>query len=210
MTYELALDEPSDPRVVLVPSEPVITTIRDTLVVTQTDTIILSPVKQHIPLKFSALATFGYGGRSKTASGGILLSLMKRHGGFLHLSTDFGKVGKTSGVCNRYGEIDDKMPLYSPDTRHSLFMINAGAIHRISNSFSIFEGLGYASNTIAWKISESDGGGWVRNDYYSKKGVSFEIGAIYSYKRLSVSASVASIKGVDWFGSIGIGINIFK
>ena len=210
LTYELKLDEPTDPRMVIVQSEPIITTIRDTLVVTHTDTIIIEPIKPRLPLRFSAIASLGFGGKSNTFMGGILLSLMKRHGGFLHISTDFGKVGKLSGECGRYGEINGMTPLYSPDTHHSLFMVNAGATHRLSNSFTIFEGIGYATNTIAWQLSESNGGGRVKNNYYSKKGVSFEIGTIFNYKKISLAASVSSITGKEWYGSIGIGINISK
>lgn len=210
ITYEMKIDEPTNAKVIVVNPEPVITTVRDTLVITHTDTLILQPVKQRIPLTFSALATIGYGGKSETLAGGVLVSLMKRHGGFLHIASDFGTTGKLEGECDRYGAINGATPFYSPKTYHSFYMVNAGAIHRISSKFSIFEGLGYSSNTIAWQLADSEGGRRVKNKYYSDKGISFEFGAMFNYKRLSFSASVSSLKGKDWFGSIGIGINIGK
>lgn len=209
LTYELRIEEPRSPMAIVTP-EPIITTVRDTLVITHTDTLILQPVKQYVPLVFSAMATVDFGGRSKTLAGGVLLSLMKRHGGFMHVSSDFGKTGKMTGVCDRYGAINGTTPFYSPDTYHSFFMVNAGAIHRLSNKFSIFEGLGYGTNAIAWQLADSEGGGRVKNSYYSHKGVSFEVGMIFNYKRVSFSASISSIKGKDWFGSIGVGVNIGK
>lgn len=210
LTYEMRIDEPTNTKVVVVTPDPVITTVRDTLVITHTDTLILQPVKPRIPLTFSAVATIGYGGKSETLSGGVLVSLMKRHGGFLHIASDFSKTGKLEGECDRYGAINGTDPFYSPKTYHSFFMVNAGAIHRISSKFSIFEGLGYSYNTIAWQLADSEGGRRVKNNYYSDKGISFEIGAMFNYKRLSFTASVSSLKGKDWFGSIGIGINISK
>lgn len=209
LTYELKINQPDNRSVKNTPDS-IILTVRDTLIVTHTDTLILAPVKPHIPLTFTALATIGFGGKSKTVTGGVLLSLMKRHGGFLHLSSDFGKVGKLDGSCDRYGVINNSTPFYSPQTYHRCFMANAGAIHRLSNKFSIFEGLGYSSNVIAWQLAESEGGKRVKNSYYSQSGISFEIGTLFRYKRLAVSASVISIKGKDWFGSLGIGINIGK
>ena len=209
LTYEMRIDEPVKPNSIII-QEPIIETVRDTLVITHTDTLVLKPVKPKIPLSFSAVATIGFGGKSQTVTGGILLALMKRHGGFIHLSSDFGKTGKLDGECDRKGYINGSLPYYSPNTYHQCFMANAGAIHRLSSKFSVFEGLGYSSNTIAWQLAESEGGKKVKNTYYSQQGLSFEAGVLVKIKRVAVSASVVSIKGKEWFGTLGIGINIGK
>lgn len=210
LTYELVIKEPVKPVNVQSVPEPIVTTIRDTLVVTRIDTLVVRPVKKYVPLQFDGLVTASYGGRTKTLSGGLMLALMKRHGGFIHLSTDFGHIGSTIGECSKTGFIDGAMRLYSGRSRHSAFMVNAGAIHRLSERVALFEGLGYACNTLAWQLAGSEGGGYVKNTGYSIRGLSFEAGVMISYKRLRFSAAVKSIKGTDWFGSLGVGVRIGK
>lgn len=209
MTYELRIDYPR-PQSSETMVETVVTTVRDTLVVTRVDTVVVEPVKAHIPFEFDALLTAAFGGRSKTLSGGVMLVAMKRHGGFVHASTDFGHIGATVGECDRYGEIGGEMKFYSGRTRHNSWMVNGGAVHRLSSRVAVFEGLGYASTAIAWELAPSEGGGYVRNSYYELSGISFEVGAIVTFNRLKITAAVSSIKGKDWYGSVGIGIRLGK
>ena len=207
MTYELRLNEPVK-TVEAVPPRTVITTVRDTLVLTRVDTLVVRPVKMPVPLRLDVLATVGYGGRNRTVSGGVLLTAMKRHGGFLHVQSDFGRTGATIGECGKNGERDGRIPFYSGRTRHSAFMVNVGAAHRISGRVAIFEGVGYGSNTLAWELASSEGGGYVRNTRYCVRGIAAEAGVLMSFSRITVSASVATIRGTDWMGSIGVGIRL--
>lgn len=209
ITYELCIDEP----VSIVDNtavKPVVTTIRDTVMVTHVDTLIVVPVKIPVPFGIDALATISFGGKSKTAMGGVMLMALKRHGGFVHLASDFGKVGTTVGECDKIGAISGDLPFYSGKTRHSTFMINAGAAHRLSRRITIFEGLGYSDTSVAWELAPSEGGGYLKNTYYSSRGVSFETGVMMNFGRINVSASVMSCKGTEWYGSVGIGIRIGK
>lgn len=211
MTYEMRIDEPVT-QLAASDMKPVVTTVRDTLVLTQVrvDTLIIAPEKQRIPLAVGALVTASYGGKSSGASPGIMLMAMKRHGAFVHLSTNFCKIGAVKGECDKEGNIGPSKPFYSGHTRRSSFMVNAGAVHRISNSVAVFEGLGYGDNSVAWELAPSEGGGYVRNRHFSIRGLSFEAGALYRHRRLAVSASVISVRGTDWFGSIGVGITLGK
>lgn len=102
------------------------------------------------------------------------------------------------------------MPFYSGRSRKSAFMVNAGAVHRLSGHVAVFEGLGYGTSSLAWELAPSEGGGYVKNTHYSTRGLSFELGAVYRHRRLALSASVISIKGTDWFGAIGAGITLGK
>ena len=210
ITYELRLDQPTAAQPNAVEIEPVVQLVRDTLVLTRVDTLMVAPVKKKVPFTFAAQATLAYGGKAKSLMGGVMLLAMKRHGGFVHASTDFGKVGATIGECGKHGEAGNSMPFYSGRTRHSAYMVNAGAAHRLSARVAIFEGIGYARNTTAWELAPSEGGGYVKNTHYSTRGISFEVGTVLTFNRLSVSASVASIKGTDWYGSVGIGIRLGK
>lgn len=211
MTYELRVNEPvTNMASTSVKVDTVVSTVRDTLVLTRVDTLVVAPKKKPVPLRFGALTTAGYGGKAENASAGILLFAMKRHGGFVHLSTNFGKIGTTRGECDKDGRIGGNLPFYSGHTRRSAFMVNAGAIHRLSDHVAVFEGLGYGDSSLAWELAPSEGGGYVKNKYFCKHGLSFEVGAVYRYRRLAVSASVRSIKGADWFGPIGVGIILGK
>lgn len=207
ITYELRIDEPESSGKEI---EQVVTTVRDTVVLTRVDTLVVAPAARRIPLSFDVVPTIGYGGNSKTITGGLILTAMKRHGGFLHISSDFGTAGKTIGVCDRNGIVDGNMPYYTGDKRHGCMIVNAGAAHRLSDKVKIFEGIGYGYNTTAWQLAESEGGGYVKNSYYSRNGFSFEAGAIFAVNRVSISASIISIAGRQWFGSLGIGFNISK
>lgn len=209
MTYELRIDEPVKSAEAST-TAPVVTTVVDTLVVTLVDTLIVNPVKTPVPFNADIAVTFNFGGKSRDISGGLLLTAMKRHGGFIHVTSDFGKIGTTIGECGKHGEIDGNIPFYSGRTRSKSFMINAGLAHRLSRRIAIFEGAGYGDNSVAWELAPSEGGGYVKNSYYCKRGLSFEVGVLLTFKRLVVSAAVMSLKGHDWFGSVGIGIRLEK
>ena len=92
----------------------------------------------------------------------------------------------------------------------SEYAITAGLIHRINDNLNIFEGAGYGSQTTAWQLAESEGGGWLRNDGLTLMGVAAEIGVIFTTGRLSLSASTLTIGGSQWQGCVGIGIRIGK
>ena len=209
MTYELKIDEPLK-AVDITAVDPIVTTVRDTLVLTRVDTLVIQPVKKLVPFNLNVLATISYGGKSKDTLAGIMIMALKRHGGFLHASTDFGKLGATVGECEKNGKIDGALPFYSGHTRHNAFLINGGAAHRLSKRVTIFEGIGYSGHALAWELAPSEGGGYIKNSYYSTKGVSFEAGALINWGRISVSASAITIKGKEWFGSVGIGVRIGK
>lgn len=206
MTYELRIAEPAD----ITLSEPIITTVIDTFVMTRVDTLVLAPEKRRVPLKSFALATASYGGRSNCLTGGVMLMALKRHGGFVHISSDFSKIGSTIGVCDKDGQIDGVLPFYSGRTRHSALLFNAGAAHRVSDRVTVFEGIGYSFNNVAWELAPSEGGGFVKNSGYSVSGISAEAGVTITFGRVAVSASAITIKGKDWFGSIGIGFKFGK
>lgn len=209
MTYELKITEPDVPH----PNSEirtVINTIRDTLVLTKVDTLVVTKPKIRIPFSFTTIATIGFGGNTNTVSGGVMLTAMRRHGGWIHIQSDFGKIGSTSATCDKTGNINGITPFYTGKTKHSCLQLAAGAIHRLSSKVSIFEGAGYGYTAVAWQLAESEGGGYVKNNHYSIKGVMFEAGAILTLKKMAISASVSSIAGKQWFGSIGIGYKFGK
>lgn len=209
MTYELSIKEPI--KNVIVPDmTPIVKTVTDTLVLTRVDTLVIRPVKPNIPLEADVLSIVALGGKATYFTWGLMASVMKRHGIFMHISTDFGSTGPIIGVCNRYGIIDGTERYYSGDTRRKAIMATAGAIHRAGHHIAIFEGIGYSSNTLAWQLAKSEGGGYVRNSYYSHRGLTAEAGIILKFNKLIISVSTFTIKGTEWFGSVGIGMRFGK
>lgn len=209
VSYELKVAEPVSPSL-LSEAFPVVTTVHDTLVVTHTDTIIMKAPRIRLPLLLTLEPSTGFGGDAKTLSGGILISLMRRHGAYVHLLSDFGSIGKTVGNCGRKGEINGITPYYSGKKRHSFLSATVGATHRLSNTVGLFEGIGYGYDNTAWQLAESEGGCYVRNSHLSHSGFAFETGLRLTIKRFSVSASAISINGTQWYGSLGVGIILGK
>ena len=200
MTYELKLNQP----------KPVIAEKHDTIIQikTVTDTIAIPQIKPKMPLSIYTLATIAL--HQDGPSYGIFFTMMRRHGFFLHASSDFKSIGKTEGNCDKDGNIDqtNDKPYYTGDTRHSNYTITAGAIHHIYKSLRIFEGIGYGRSATAWQMGESEGGGYLLNDGLTHKGVAGEVGILGSIGRLTLSASAITIAGKQWQGSIGIGIRL--
>lgn len=206
MSYELRIEEPEESRVLAVTTPT--TTLHDTLVVTRTDTLIVAPPKRKEPFHLFTLLSGTFGSTSKTVLGGVRIIAMGSHGGYAHFSTDFGKSTKTSISCNRTGVVNGSLPYYSGDKQHSAIIATIGAAHRLSSKVRIFEGVGYGYNNTFWQLAQSEGGGYVKNSYYSHEGFTFEAGALLTFGRVAVSGSIISIKGKQWYGSLGIGIKI--
>lgn len=208
MTYEMVIDEPERhrvPMIIATVSDTVVETVRDTLIVTHTDTLLITKPRQIVPFSITTTLGAAFGGKSNTLAAGIMIAAMRRHGGWIHLVSDFRHAPHTVASCDRYGVINGEMPFYTGKARHSCLLASAGAIHRISSSVDIFEGIGYGHDLLFWEKAQSNGGGLVRNTYYSHSGILFEVGTIVRIKNLALSASVSSIKAAIWFGSLGIG-----
>ena len=208
-SYEMRIEEPENiiSANSILPESKI---IHDTLIVMRTDTMMIRPQRKKVPFNASIIATVGFGGNSRTVTGGILAVAMRRHGAFFHVTSDFGKIGHTKYSCDRDGVIDNRTPYYSGKTRHATLTACIGPAHRLSSVVSIFEGIGYGYDRTAWELAASEGGGYAKNSHLSKHGISFEAGMIISLHRLNLSASVISIGGKRWFGSLGIGIKIGK
>lgn len=202
MTYELKLNLPKDTAVER----------HDTIVEVRTivDTITVASTRQKLPLSVYALATIGI--HEDGPSYGVFVALMRRHGVFVHASTDFQSIGNTRGNCEKDGSITATggKPYYTGKVKNSHFTITAGAVHQLAKGICLFEGVGYGRSATAWQLGESEGGGYVLNDGLTHKGVAAEAGALLSFGRIAVSASALTIAGKQWQGSIGVGIRLWR
>lgn len=206
LTYEMRIDLPVVDYRSAASGIEIAKTITDTLIVTKTDTLRIEIPKKKTPFSMSVIAMATLGGNSHTLLGGVMLTAMRAHGGYVRVSSDFGRNVNAIAVSDKNGNIDGASPFYSGQTRNSAFQISGGAVHRLLSWLNVFEGIGYGRNRRYWQRAESEGSGYVRNSFYSYDGVLIEAGVIASCKKLQVSASVATIEGSQWFGSLGIGI----
>lgn len=202
MTYEMKLNLPKADTI----------SQHDTIIQVKTiiDTIAVIKQKPKTPLKIYALATIGI-----TADGpsyGAFFAIMRRHGLFVHTSSNLASTGPTLGHCQRDGATGEAghKPYYTGSTHYSLYTITAGAIHRITDRFCLFEGAGYGRSAIAWQLSESEGGGYLLNDALTHKGVAAQVGGLFEIGRLTLSASAITIAGKKWQGCVGGGIKLGK
>lgn len=202
MTYEMKLSLP----------KPAIAERHDTIVEVRTvvDTVTVARTRPKLPLSLYALATIG--AHDNGPSYGVFFAMMRRHGFFVHASTDFGSIGKTNGSCSKDGGIGgtNEKPYYSGKTANSHYTVTAGAIHRLTKGVCLFEGVGYGRSAVAWQLAESEGGGYVQNDGLTHKGVAGEVGTLVSFGRIAVSASAVTIAGKQWQGCLGVGIKLWR
>lgn len=200
VAYEMTISEPRIPMAYE----------HDTVILTKTivDTVAVKRKRPRLPMTFHALFTLSM--HQNGPSWGVMLAAMRRHGMFVHVSSDFRSIGNTRFTCDEEGYIDDSgtMPYYTGETRHSNWTATAGAIHRLCSVLSVFEGIGYGRAATAWQLAESEGGGSALNDGLTHKGVAGELGLMTTFGRINISASVLTIAGQQWQGCVGVGIKL--
>lgn len=200
VAYEMTISEPRIPMAYE----------HDTVILTKTivDTVAVKRKRPRLPMTFHALFTLSM--HQNGPSWGVMLAAMRRHGMFVHVSSDFRSIGNTRFTCDEEGYIDDSgtMPYYTGETRHSNWTATAGVIHRLCSVLSVFEGIGYGRAATAWQLAESEGGGSALNDGLTHKGVAGELGLMATFGRINISASVLTIAGQQWQGCVGVGIKL--
>ena len=203
MTYEMRLRLP----------QTAIVEKHDTVVYTKTvvDTVTVAPVRRIVQLHAYTLVTASI--HTDGPSWGLMFALMRRHGIYIHASTNLHSSPDAIGSCDHNGYMADRKgskPYYTGRTKTSEYAVTAGFMHRLGTHLNMFEGVGYGNQTTSWQLAGSEGGGWLRNDGLTHKGVSAELGFLVQFGRLSVSASALTIAGKQWQGGIGFGVCIGK
>ena len=200
VAYEMTISEPRIPMAYE----------HDTVILTKTivDTVAVNRKRPRLPMTFHALFTLSM--HQNGPSWGVMLAAMRRHGMFVHVSSDLRSIGETRFTCDEEGYIGDNgtMPYYTGETRHSNWTATAGVIHRLCSVLSVFEGIGYGRTATAWQLAESEGGGSALNDGLTHKGVAGELGLMATFGRINISASVLTIAGQQWQGCVGVGIKL--
>ena len=202
MTYEMRLRLP----------QTAVVEKHDTIVYTQTivDTVTVAPPQRIVQLHAFTLLTASL--YTDGPSWGVMAALMRRHGAYVHVSSNLHSSPSTIGSCNSdgYRPSTGNTPYYTGRTQTSAYALTVGGIHRLNGLLNMFEGVGYGSKTTAWQLADSEGGGWLRNEEFSHKGFAAELGVVASVGRFSFSASALTIAGKQWQGCIGVGICLGK
>lgn len=165
------------------------------------------PHRPREPWRTVVLAQAGLGQGNNPALG-LRLALMRRHGAYVQVLADLHSMPSVTGDCDRNGTLSDgsgATPYYTGSTAEARRTFLAGAIHRVTGGFCLYEGLGYGERRVAWQKAEGD---YVRNTAYSDKGLCAELGAMYRfYDRLAISAGVQTIGFGHWEFTLGVGIH---
>lgn len=145
---------------------------------------------------------------NKDVAGGIRAGVMRRHGAYIHLLSDFNSTPDTHGMeCDKNGmpKGSDIPPYYTGKTKKSHYVFMTGGLHRIVGDFCIYEGVGYGARTVVWETNE---GQYLRNKSYSAKGFSAELGGILRVGKFAFSAGAITTAGKYWELNVGIGIRL--
>ena len=203
---ELGLGADHEGIMILPPDAPVGMDFTDYL--GTSDTVIVDQRKPKLPWQLHGLLTASW--HERGPSWGVMLTLFRRHGFFVHGQSDLRRTGPTPQTCDREGFLPGSAvkPYYTGKTRQSSYAVTAGMAHRLRPWLSVFYGAGYGRSAVAWQLAESEGGGYVLNGGLSRKGMAAEAGLVFSVKRVSLAASTLTVAGRQWQIGIGVGIRL--
>ncbi|MGN0280969.1 MAG: hypothetical protein ACI4B3_01540 [Prevotella sp.] len=193
--------------------QPVAEEVHDTVVITKTrvDTVMVKSQRPPLPRSWWVMATVSAASGSYPV--GVMLATMRRHGVFIHASTDFRSTGDIRTEVNKDGIPSDGtsvMPYFTGKKSRSNYMLTAGFVHRLSSRLTLLEGAGYGKTATAWQLAEEEGGGYALNSDMTRKGVAAEMGLTWNTGGGTILLSVSTIEFCKWQVNIGFGIKFGK
>ena len=128
-----------------------------------------------------------------------------RWGGYAGFRSNYVSA-KTSYSCLSDGSLPDWGSMWSTGrSRKSNLSITAGCLIGLGARFSMYVGTGYGWRTLAW---EDVDGEWAEISDWSHRGVAFETGAIFIWKRLAVSAGISTVSFRTCSLNVGVGVSL--
>lgn len=128
-----------------------------------------------------------------------------RWGGYAGFRSNYVSA-KTSYSCLSDGSLPDWGSMWSTGrSRKSNLSITAGCLIGLGARFSMYVGTGYGWRTLAW---EDVDGEWAEISDWSHRGVAFETGAIFIWKRLAVSAGISTVSFSTCSLNVGVGVSL--
>jgi len=144
---------------------------------------------------------------------GFRAGFFKKAGAYIGFCTDFID-GSNAYYCNNQSvpDIPEIGPLYHFDrSRWNSMQITAGGIYCISSKLAVTIGAGYGERELMWEIvtdTRFDTGRqreWCLNLESSYRGLAFEAGAAWNWKRMIVLAGINTTKLKDADVYFGLG-----
>ena len=128
-----------------------------------------------------------------------------RWGGYAGFRSNYVSA-KTSYSCLSDGSLPYWGSMWSTGrSRKSNLSITAGCLIGLGARFSMYVGTGYGWRTLAW---EDVDGEWAEISDWSHRGVAFETGAIFIWKRLAVSAGISTVSFRTCSLNVGVGVSL--
>lgn len=208
LTYELVLNSPvTMPRRKIPPMNGEVAEYRRVFdIPIQLETVRIRPRRPKERISYLIMMDASI--HKQEVAGGIRAGVMRRHGAYIHVLSDFKSVPDTHGMeCDKNGmpEGGDIPPYYTGKMKNSRYAFLAGGLHRIVGNFCIYEGVGYGARTVVWETNE---GNYLRNKSYSADGFTAELGGILRLRKFAFSAGVVTTTGKYWELNVGIGIRL--
>lgn len=145
---------------------------------------------------------------------GIMLSVAKKMGPYLKFNYDLQSVSD-DGECTNLGNVvgSDEWPYYNGETTKSRMAITGGLLLRLwqgnlavggnTQGLYTYVGGGYGYANYYWKTIDDR---WLRNADRSYEGIEVELGLLYRYKALAISAGFQCNSFKYGEASVGLGI----
>ena len=142
---------------------------------------------------------------NETISYGVRLAILRKHGFWLSILSDFKTTPTTTGDCDQKGKLinGSGTPYYNGEIKRSLVKIMGGGIHRIIGGLHIYEGIGYGDYSVVWCTTNGIN---YKNKDDSAIGLSAEVGALYRIGSVVLSIGGSTIMAKHWEANAGIGI----
>ncbi|MBR3915350.1 MAG: PEGA domain-containing protein [Bacteroidales bacterium] len=110
--------------------------------------------------------------------------------------------------CDMNGKIDGDIAFYTGETAGTRISVGGGVLYSISKPIYLKAGLGYGLRYIAWQGTD---GSWVKNTYYSNKGVELDAGLMLSLGKINASfdglVNMGGENGPSLEFKLGLGLN---
>lgn len=139
---------------------------------------------------------------------GLTIGQVERVGWFFSAMTGLGNQAFRAEIeCDERGFVDNEMQYYSGNVSNSRYSFIGGVMIRVAEPFALKLGAGYGAEALAW---ETYNGKWIRNSYYSHKGIEFDVGLQVLIKSVNLSFDVISNSFNTLELKLGLGVNIHK
>ena len=143
-------------------------------------------------------------GFSSSATLGARIAYLSSIGFYADYSSNWKSVSGSGLSCDKDGSLTNGKgtPYYEKGSSEQIYTAIGGITLRISKNFHLMAGAGFGEKSLYWKTIDSQN---IRNEGYSSKGVTAELGVLVLLKHVSFSVNVQSIQMKTVMPTVGIG-----